>query len=64
MSEILLNQKVCPLLLNEGIGAVMGCLGERCQWWLPEVRNCTLPTIAQAMVALHGTICDKVGGTD
>lgn len=64
MSELIIGQKACPLLLNEGIGGVMGCVGENCKWWLTEARDCTLPMIARAMFALVNNPSDKVGGTD
>ena len=64
MSEIILNQKACPLLLNESIGGVMSCPGDKCQWWLNEARDCTLPMIARAMFALVNNPSERVGGTD
>lgn len=64
MSEIIFNQKVCPLLINERMGAVMGCLNNKCQWWLNEARECTLPIIARALFAIANPTDEKIGGTD
>lgn len=61
MTEILINQHACPLLLHEGIGGVMNCPGDKCQWWLSEMRDCTLPVIAKAAIALLALHTEKGG---
>lgn len=64
MSEIIIGQKACPLLMNESMGGVLNCVGNKCQWWLNEARDCTLPMVARALFNLQQITDEKVGGTD
>lgn len=59
MSDLLINQKACPLLLHEGIGGVMNCPGGKCAWWIEDARDCTLPIVAKSIMILIGLKAGK-----
>ena len=64
MADIILEQKACPLMLHEGIGGVLNCPGTKCQWWLNELRDCTLPLIARSLMTLAAITAEKGGLND
>lgn len=47
------KDKACPLNINQvGAPFYYGCIKEKCEWYLPESNQCSIPVIARKLQKL------------